>query len=77
MAAEADEFHRRPLDWTHKTCLTQIGLLMEGLGSLIPSNHRQQFGNRRAGLSSDFFTVEHVEIFWHCSALPRADDRFS
>jgi hypothetical protein len=32
MAAEADEFHRRPLDWNHKTCLTQIGLLMEGLG---------------------------------------------
>src|ERR1700674_4528455 len=32
MAAEADEFHRRPLDGNHKTCLTRIGLLMEGLG---------------------------------------------
>jgi hypothetical protein len=31
MAAEADEFPRRPLDWNHKTCLSQIGLLMEGL----------------------------------------------
>jgi len=33
VAAEADAFHRRPLDWNHKICLTQIGLLMEGLGS--------------------------------------------
>jgi hypothetical protein len=30
MATDANEFHRRPLDWNHKTCLTQIGLHMEG-----------------------------------------------
>jgi hypothetical protein len=33
MAAEAEELHRRPLDGNHKTCLTQAGLLMEGLGN--------------------------------------------
>jgi hypothetical protein len=32
MAAEADELHRRPLEEKGKTCLTQIGLLTEGLG---------------------------------------------
>jgi hypothetical protein len=32
MAAEADGFPIRPLDGNHKTCLTQTGLLMEGLG---------------------------------------------
>src|ERR1700674_5264950 len=30
MAAEADEFHRRPHDGNYKTWLTRIGLLMEG-----------------------------------------------
>jgi hypothetical protein len=34
MAAEADEFHRRPPDGNYKTCLTRIGLLMEG-GNLV------------------------------------------
>jgi len=34
MPAEAGEFHRRPLDLNHKTCLTRIGLLIEGLGSV-------------------------------------------
>ena len=32
MAAEADEHNTRPLDWNHKTCWTQIGLLTDGLG---------------------------------------------
>src|SRR6266566_5445153 len=32
MAAEAKGLPTRPLDGNHKTCLTQIGLLMEGLG---------------------------------------------
>jgi hypothetical protein len=27
-----EELHRRPLDGNYKTCLTQAGLLMEGLG---------------------------------------------
>jgi hypothetical protein len=40
MAAEAEELLRRPLDGNCKTCLTRIGLLMEGLGQqevLCPS----------------------------------------
>ena len=39
-AAEAEELDRRPLDGNHKTCLTQTGLLMEGLGPLVPSPQR-------------------------------------
>jgi hypothetical protein len=33
MAAEAERLLIRPLDGNHKTCLTQTGLLMEGLGA--------------------------------------------
>src|SRR5579864_100722 len=32
MAAEADGLQTRPLNRNHKTCSTQAGLLMEGLG---------------------------------------------
>jgi len=32
MAAEAEGLQTRPLDGNYKTCLTRIGLLMEGLG---------------------------------------------
>ncbi len=35
MAAEAKGLPTGPLDGNHKTCLTQIGLLMEGLGHLV------------------------------------------
>jgi hypothetical protein len=31
MAAEAEGLQIRPLDGNYKTCLTRIGLLMEGL----------------------------------------------
>ncbi len=45
MAAEADEFHRRPLDGNYKTCLTRIGLLMEGLGKCKSRTERQSRQN--------------------------------
>jgi hypothetical protein len=35
MATEADGLQLRPLDGNYKTCLTRIGLLMEGLGNLL------------------------------------------
>jgi len=45
MAAEADELHRRPLDYNPKTRLTQTGLLMEGLGlkCVVESRTRDNF----------------------------------
>jgi hypothetical protein len=47
MAAEAEGLPLRPLDGNHKTCLTRIGLLMEGVGRIerpILSLHVQQRG---------------------------------
>ena len=44
MAAEAEGLQIRPLDGNHKTCLTRIGPLMEGLsqlGGLIPTSGDQ------------------------------------
>jgi hypothetical protein len=38
MAAEAERLLIRPLDGNCKTCLTQTGLLMEGLGQLSGVN---------------------------------------
>jgi hypothetical protein len=44
MAAEAEELHIRPLGGNYKTCLTRIGLLMEGLARL--NNGIQSSGSK-------------------------------
>jgi hypothetical protein len=50
MAAEAEGLLIRPLDGKYKTCLTRIGLLMEGLGPNIVDLHLR--ANPQNSLSS-------------------------